>query len=169
MNAYFTRTDCNVVSWIHAKNRLPYSVTLTDFLRCIIDKPVQIAYLNVSAMNNPINFKLLCDFIQNKKVWAINLGECEFNKQQCQDLIKSIQNSNICFMFVDVIFVGTSTVTRLKSVIREHRDAMISPPWLFGNDMKQNLITMQCKKMWWNATSTGRNKIWISSHSRQNT
>jgi len=163
MDEYFKRTGYDVASWIHARNRLPSSTKLTSFLQYIVDKPVQIAYLNVAAMNQPLNFKLLCDFIQQKNVWAINLGECEFNGWQCAELIRSVQQSNICFMFVDIIFVGMGTVSILKSIIRQHRQKKLSPPWLLGENRIQNCIIMQCTKMWWNPSSVGRNKDWISA------
>lgn len=156
LNEYIESYQSDVVHWAHVKTRV--KIKLDDFLLQLKRYNVQILYANTEELEKDTSFRYLCELLENKTIWAVNLGEVRFSEKQCSQLTETVKNSNICFMFVDAILVGKEVVRRLKDIIRERRRKTEYAPWIFSNDEHQNFVISQCKNMWFGPSSLGRNK-----------
>lgn len=135
--------------------------------------PVQIAFLNeLTELATPAGFAVLCKFLESSGVWAVNLGEIEFSREQCSMLARAMEFGGIGFAFVEGGLVGADAVSEIKQALRRvrlQRRANGTEPWLLQADStqptvaEQNAIIKQCRKMWWNAHSLRRNMLQLSS------
>ena len=159
IHEYFETYGCAVLSWTHMKLRCVNESLASVLLYVAANEiDVQILYANDCRVAKKEAFHHLLSVIQQRRVWAINLGEVEFSPEQCNSLTKALLNSAVAFMFVDAIFVGSGHVRVWKGIIRKRRQNTTTARWLLSNDTTQNRIIYRCKNMWWSPLSLGRNK-----------
>ena len=160
---YFESHDSNVVRWAHVKNNSK-ARTIYELLKYLMESNlrVQILYANDAKLNEAITFEILLALLKKKTIWAVNMGECVFSQEQCKMLLHVVEHDScVAFMFVDAIYVGNVAVRALKDVIRTRRRKSMNAPWLLGENQEQNSVIFQCRSMWFNPLSLGRNKHFL--------
>lgn len=158
IHEYFETYGCAVLSWAHMKLRCNQSLENVLLYVFANEIDVQILYANDCRVAKTKAFNHLLSVIQQRRVWAINLGEVEFSPEQCNSLTKALHNSAVAFMFVDAILVGSGHVRVWKNIIRKRRQNTMTARWLLSSNTTQNEIIYRCKNMWWSPLALGRNK-----------
>jgi hypothetical protein len=128
------------------------------FLAHLCDKNVkQVLYLQglLPLIQNDDAFAALLNLISfTPRLWALNLGELSFSPNQQADLLKSVQNSNIAFMFVDKL--SGPTKGKFTQALLKNRTKDDNRLWLFEHGDRQTI--MACELMWANPKHHRRNK-----------
>ena len=157
LKEYFQDYGTDIISWSHIRCRCRRA-SLKDLIHHICDLNPQVVYLNDPDMSRSDEFAALLRLLTETSVWAINLGEIEFSSSQCTALTAALERSQIAFMFVDAVFVGSEHVLMWKKILRERRRETEDARWLLTDDVVQNRVIKACKNMWWSPMALGRNK-----------
>jgi hypothetical protein len=134
------------------------------FLAHLCDKNVkQVLYLQglLPLVRNDDAFAALLNLIAfTPRLWALNLGELSFSPNQQAELLESVQNSNIAFMFVDK--VSGPTKHKFTQALIKNRMKDDNRLWLFEHGDRQTI--MACELMWANPKHHSRNKRHEQQH-----
>jgi hypothetical protein len=149
---------------LHMKDALASmsGVSLTASLQYLVSirAPIQVLYVqsNLEPVKSPAAFNALCELLQQRSIWAVNVGETAFTPSQYDLLLTALRASSVAFAYVCDTKVSEHDQERLMEIIRHTRRSREEAPWLLGDDDVQNAIIRQCKKMFYNPMSLGLNK-----------
>lgn len=110
---------------------------------------VDVAYLHAcSGLNDPTAFRALLRFLESG-VWAVNLGELQFEEEQLRLLLQCVKASDITHMFYECDALPPGRKDEFLAAIRSNRskhDRWVIKPGRHA----MNLSISNCTHMWFN-------------------
>lgn len=106
----------------------------------------EVAFLHMcTGFHDPLAFRKLCAFLKTPPLWAANLGELSFDPEQLEELLATVQASEVTHMFYECDALPDGVKTALRDAIRANR-AKHTRWHLTGG--AHDTIVHQCTNMW---------------------
>ena len=124
---------------------------MQSFVERLCDVDVDVAYLHgCTGLHDADAFRALVRFLRRGKVWAVNLGELEFEEAQLDELTRALEESNVTHMFYECANLDARRKDAMREAVRTNRSKHRRWSMADMEEEEGRLSILACRQMWFN-------------------